>query len=300
MAFDHTTLDLFARIAGGSSFSKAAKLMGLSPTAATQRIQALEADLGVKLLNRTTRAVSLTPEGQIFLGHAKAIMTSMEDARTDLAGGITNIKGELRITGPASFRHWFLVPHVAEFLKLYPDVTIHLDITDRVVDIVEEGIDVAFRVGVLASSTLMARKLMDNPRLLVASPQYLADYGVPLTPQDLAQHNCIVLGRADHWRLSSSDGVLHDIQVSGNLATSNGGAMTEATVAGVGIGIKSFYDIQDYLSAGSLIPVLPTYTIEPQWAIWAVRPPNERIPARVRVFIDFIAEKLKTSQQTAL
>ncbi|MEG3618501.1 LysR family transcriptional regulator [Magnetovibrio sp. PR-2] len=293
MSFDPTTLELFVRIAALGAFAKAGREFGLSPTAATQRIKGLESELGVQVFNRTTRAVSLTPDGETFLGHAERILTDIEDARSDLAGGVQNIKGELRVTGPASFGRLYITPAIAEFLETYPDVRVRLDLNDNVVDIVEQGYDVALRIGALASSTLVASKISDNPRVLVAAPSYLEKRGTPTQPQDLTVHNCIVLRDTRSWQLRDPAGDIHDVRIGGTFVTNHGDAITEAAVAGVGIGLKTLRDVRQHLADGDLEEVLRDFVIEPEWNLWAVRPPSEVVPARVRVFIDFLEQKFK-------
>ena len=291
MTFEPSTLKLFVRVATLAAFGKAGNEFGLSPTAATQRIQGLEAELGVKLFNRTTRAVALTADGEVFLGHAKRIIEAIEDARSDLSGGTKNIKGELRVASSASFGRRYVAPYIAEFLRTYPHVRIRLELSDSVVDIVEQGFDLALRIGTLASSTLVARRLVENPRLLVASPAYLESEGRPQRPDDLASHNCIVLADNRNWKLRDASGNLHDVRATGNFATNYGEVITEAALAGTGIALKSLWDIQHLLAEGSLLPVLEDYTVEPVWSLWAVRPPGQLVPARVRAFIDFMVMK---------
>lgn len=293
MSFDQKSLELFVRVAGLGAMGKAGQEMGLSPTATTQRIQALEHEVGARLFTRTTRAIALTGDGELFLGHAKRILANMEDARSELAGGGAVIKGDLRVTGSASFGRRYIGPYITEFLERYPEINVRLELTDTVFDIIEQGFDVALRIGSLPSSSLIARKLADNKRLLVAAPSYLARAGHPRDPHDLLNHNCIVIGEQRVWRLKGGDGDIQDMRVSGNFATNFGESATQATLAGNGIAQKSLWDVHDLLRDGALVPVLPRYTIDPQWALWAVRPPSPIVPARVRVFIAFMEEKFK-------
>ena len=239
MSFEPSTLKLFVRVAALGAIGKAGREFGLSPTAATQRIKALEEDLGVKLFNRTTRVVVLTADGELFLGHAKHIIANIEDARSELSGGNTNIKGELRVASSLSFGRRHIGPYVAEFLRIYPDVSMRLELSDGVIDIVEQGFYLALRIGTLTSSTLVARKLADNPRLLVASPVYLKEGGHPQQPEDLAAHNCIVLGDNRTWKLRSEDAETHEIRVTGNFTTYYGEMTTQAALADMGIALKS-------------------------------------------------------------
>lgn len=293
MSLEPSTLELFIRVATLGAFGKAGREFDLSPTAATQRIQGLEKELGVKLFNRTTRAVALTADGEVFLGHAMRIIASIEDARSDLSGANTNIKGDLRVAGSASFGRRYMAPYIAEFLREYPDVRVRLELSDGIVDVVEQGFDLALRIGCLTPSSLVARKLVDNPRLLVASPTYLKSMGRPKKPKDLMAHNCIVLADNRNWKLRDRSGTAHEVRVTGNFTTNYGEVTTEAALADAGIALKSLWDIRHLLESGSLRPVLDQYTIEPLWSLWAVRPPGQMVPARVRAFIDFMESRFQ-------
>lgn len=293
MDLDVKSLRLFVRIAAIGAIGRAGQDFGYSPTAASQRIQSLEAALGAKLLNRTTRTVSLSADGEVFLAHAKKIINDIDDAVDDLQGNGTAIRGELRVTASASFGRRYIAPFIGEFLRDHPGVTINLELSDGVFDIVQHGFDLALRIGVLAPSTLMARKIADNPRILVASPRYLNERGRPEVALDLADHNCLMLGENRVWKLRDENGNQSAIPIRANFVTSYGEAITEAAVSGVGIALKSKWDIIEQLSAGSLVEILPDHVVEPQWSVWAVRPPGRTISARVRLFTDFIEQRLK-------
>ena len=293
MGFDSSTLELFVRVSVVGAIGKAGREFGLSATAATQRIKSLENELGVKLFNRTTRVVTLTAEGELFLIHANRILSSIEEARTDLSGGLQNIRGQLRVTSSASFGRRYIAPHIADFLRCYPDVSVHLELSDSVIDIVEHGFDLALRIGTLESSTLIARKLADNHRQLVASPAYLASAGIPNHPQDLLSHNCLVLAGNRKWQLRDQNNKIHEVRVKGSFSTNYGEVITEAAYADAGIALKSVWDIRHLLADGSLVPVLARYTVEPLWQLWAVRPPGPEVPARVKAFIDFMESRLR-------
>lgn len=297
MAFDLKTLELFVRVAAMGALGKAGEDMRISPTAATQRIQALEADLGAKLLNRTTRAVSLTADGEAFLVHAQHILDCAEEARAAISASRCQIFGELRVTASAAFGRSQIVPHVSEFLQLYPEVKLKLDLNDAVVDIIEQGYDLAIRIGTLASSSLMARKLIANPRLLVASPDYLERAGQPATPADLKNHSCVVLGETRNWSLADRTGNIIETRVSGSFTTNFGEAVTEAVLQGLGIGLKSIWDVTHLLETGRLVHVLPDYSVAPEWQVWAVRPPGRVMPPRVQAFINFYEEKFRHAAQ---
>eukprot|EP00903_Cladosiphon_okamuranus_P001383 g1381.t1 len=294
MSVDLKSLELFVRVAALGAIGKAGAEFGLSATAATQRLQALEATVGTQLLHRTTRVVSLSTDGEIFLAHAKRILGDVEEALADIRPDPRDIKGELRVACSASFGRLHIAPHVTEFLDCHPGVSLQLAMTDSVVDIVEQGLDMAIRIGTLASSTLKARKLAESPRFLVAAPNYLERHGFPTCLDDLRDHNCLAREDMRTWSLADRDGTVHDIKTTGNFASTSAEAITEAAVSGLGIARKCAWEISDHLAAGTLRRVLTDYSVSPYWNIYAVRPPSRLPSARVRAFTDFLEAKFKT------
>ncbi|MBU2982829.1 LysR family transcriptional regulator [Lentibacter algarum] len=292
MSFDLKTLELFVRAATLGAIGRAGAEFDFSPTNASQRIKALEAELGVKLMNRTTRSVSLTPDGEVLLENAKRILDELEDVRTVLTQSKDAVSGALRVTASASFGRAHIIPFIPEFVALYPNVSLELDLSDTVVDIVEKGFDLAFRIGPLAPSSLLAQKIDANPVWLVASPEYIEKAGHPQTPQDLSHHACMPLGKTQNWRLVGADGVEHDVPVSGPVSVNFGDAVGEWVVAGMGIGRPALWHAGPDLLAGRLVRVLPDYDVVPQSNIWAVRPPGRLMPARVRAFLSFMQDKI--------
>lgn len=294
MNLDLKSVELFIRIAALGAIGKAGDELGLSPTTASQRIQALEDVIGSRSLVRTTRSVTLSAEGGVFLAHAKKILADVEDAVSDLQGDNKILKGELRVTASASFGRRHIAPFVGEFLDEHPELLIHLELSDGIFDIVQHGYDLAIRIGTLAPSTLKARKIAASPRLLVASPAYLLKNGTPQLPKDLTNHNCLALGENRGWTLNDVRGSATEIKVSGNFTTNYGEAVTEAAAAGQGIALKSNWDVIGHITEGTLLTVLPDYRVEPEWNVWAVRPPSRIIPPKVRLFTEFIEQKLNT------
>ncbi|QFT30707.1 HTH-type transcriptional regulator DmlR [Labrenzia sp. THAF82] len=292
MSIDLKSLELFVRVAALGAIGKAGTEFGLSATAATQRLQALEATVGTQLFHRTTRAVSLSTDGEIFLAHAKRILGDVEEALADIQPDPRDIKGELRIACSASFGRLHIAPHVTEFLDRHPGVSLQLAMSDSVIDIVEQGIDIAIRIGALAPSTLKARKLAVSPRRLVAAPSYLERYGIPSSLDELKTHNCLAREDMRTWSLAAPDGTVHDIKTSGNFSSTSAEAITEAALSGLGIARKCTWEIADQLAAGALRPVLGSYSVSPFWKVFAVRPPSRLPSARVRAFTDFLESKL--------
>ncbi len=297
LSFDLKSLELFVRVAALGAMGRAGAEFNLSPTNATQRMQALEANLGVKLLNRTTRSVSLTPDGDVFLDHAKRIIDNAEEARQVLSNAATSASGLLRVTASATFGREHIVPFVPEFLNQHPDVTLDLNLSDMVVDIVEQGYEVAFRIGELAPSTLLAQKIDASPEWLVASPDYLEREGAPHSPADLASHACLPLGSTRSWSLIGPDGKQHQFPVSGPVTVNHGEAMSELVRAGLGIGQAALWHVGPHLLSGQLVHVMPDYKVTRETNIWAVRPPGRVMPARVKAFLDFFQQRIiKTNQ----
>lgn len=293
MSFDLKSLELFVRAATLGAIGKAGTEFGLSSTAASQRIQALEHAVGAQLLHRTTRTVSLSKEGEVFLAHAKRIIETVEDALTEVQSNRSAIKGELRIASSASFGRMHIAPYMAEFLETHPNLSVQLHLSDSVFDIVENGFDLAIRLGALAPSTLKARKLAPCPRKLVATPQYLSHHGTPKTPADLEAHKCLIRGDQRSWKLRASDGSVIEAKIDGPFVTNLAEAVTEGVLSGIGIARKCEWEITDQLAAGSLVTVLDDYTVLPEWNIYAVRPPSRNAPSRVRAFTEFLVTKLK-------
>ena len=291
MSLDLKSVELFVRVAKLGAMGKAGAEFGLSPTATTQRIRALEKTLGTPLLNRTTRVVTLSADGEVFLTHAQKIVSDIEDAISDVQSDTSVVRGELRIAGSASFGRRFIAPYVGEFLEAHPESSILLHLSDTVFDIVEHGYDLAIRLGTPTSSTLQSRKLAPNPRIVVATPAYLERCGIPRHPDDLRAHNCLTLGETRSWTMAAPDGTVSETKVQGNFSTNYAEAVTEGVLSGIGIARKCQWEIAEHLAAGTLVPVLEGYTILPEWNVFALRPPAKQAPARVRIFTDFLKSK---------
>ncbi|MCA0936515.1 LysR family transcriptional regulator [Vibrio alginolyticus] len=282
-------LKLFVRLASSQSISMAGHELGLSPAVASAHINKLEEGLGVRLVHRTTRKVSLTEEGQAFLPYAEEVLASVEAARSAVGVGYGNPTGTLRVTAPASFGRMHLIPALKGFMQQYPDLTVDFRFSDSIIDMVEGGFDVAIRVAELKDSTLVARKLAPDRRIVVASPEYLEKFGTPKHPQDLANHECIILMGMDNWVFKTSNSTL-SIRTSGRFRTDNGDAMRDATVDGLGISINSIWSVYKQLQRGELVEILPDYPLAMDASIWAVYPSSRLIALKVRAFIDYFAE----------
>lgn len=293
MSLDPKSLELFVRVVALGAIGKAGAELGLSRTAATQRIQDLEAAVGVQLLHRTTRTVSLSVDGEIFLGHARRILEDIEDAFSDLQNDPATVSGELRVASSASFGRKHIAPHVAEFLDTHPKLSLQLHLSDSAFDIVENGFDLAIRLGEVSPSTLKMRKIGESARTMVASPGYLARNGTPSVPTELRGHNCLIRSDVRLWTTRGPDAQIEDVKVSGSFNTNLAEAITEAALSGMGIARKCRWEVVEHLEAGELTEVLPDYTVLPEWGIYAVRSPSRIPPPRVRAFTEFIADRFK-------
>lgn len=287
-------LRLFVRIASTHNISLAGKELGLSPAVSSSHINKLEDGLGIRLLHRTTRKVSLTEEGQAFLPHAQDVLDSIETAQASLGVGSVSPQGKLRVAASASFGRMHLLPALNGFLKRYPELMVDLHLSDSVVDMVEGGFDIAIRDAKLNDSTLIARKLSPVTRMLCASPSYLTEYGEPQSPDDLLNHNCINLIGIDTWVLNTPTGP-KSIKTKNRLRTDNGEAARDAAIQGLGITLCSSWCCYQQLERGELVQILKDYPLVSETAIWAVYPSSRLLAPKVRLFIDYLSENFGDS-----
>ncbi|UEM22717.1 LysR family transcriptional regulator [Skermanella mucosa] len=277
-------LSILVQAVAAGSLSGAARRLGVTPTVASRRLAALEERLGVRLMHRTTRSVSLTAEGETFLPHAQAMLEIAEAARASLAPAEQGVSGLLRVTAPASFGRKVVAPIVPGLLDANPDLRIDLELTDSVVDIVAAGIDVAVRIGRLRESTLIARRLAPNTRLLCAAPSYLERRGTPRTVESLAEHECLVLSGTGSWPFDAG-GKAREIRVSGRFASNSVEAVREACIGGLGIALLSRWDVVTELASGTLVRIDFEALNPTEISIWAVYPSARLVPPKVRAFI---------------
>lgn len=283
-------LESFVAVATLGSLSAAARQEGIAPAMIGRRINALEARLGIKLLLRSTRSMSLTSEGNAFLEEAQRILRELNDLESRISQGSVRPSGHLRVTAPAGFGRRHVAPLLPAFTESYPDVTISLDLSDRLVDLIEEGYDCAIRIGELEDSRIVGVRLADNKRVIVAAPAYLQRHGRPNTPDDLMQHNCLSFGQqgnqAKGWLLRQN-GNLRAIRVKGNLACSDGSVLHQWTLAGMGLAWRSLWEVQEDIEAGRLLTVLDEYAAPPN-GIFALMPERKHLPQRLRLFLDML------------
>lgn len=290
MHFDLLDIAVFVRAAALGNLTAAAHDLSLSTSTASARLRRLEESLGTRLLYRTTRQLSLTGDGQQFLSHAEHLLATAEQAKQAVGRGAEAPHGQLRVTAPASFGRQHISPALPAFLAAYPGITLDLRLTDQLVELVDAGIDVALRMGALPDSTLVAKPLAPSQRVICAAPAYLAARGTPRHPEDLRAHNCLIFGNQSSWRFDTPLGETA-IAVRGNLRVDNGEVIRDAAVAGVGIALKSTWDVSGQIRRGELVTLLDEYPILPHVSIWAVYPSRHLVPAKTRAFVDFFAER---------
>lgn len=285
---------LFLRVLDLGSISAAARSLDLSVAVASQRLKRLERDLGVRLLHRTTRQLHPTPEGLLLAEQGRVLVEDLEALADGLRRTGSGVAGTLRVTMSSTFGRLYISPLLPEFLALHPGVRVSVDLNDVMVDLVSAGMDMAIRIGTLDDSSLVARQLASNRRLLCASPDYLRRHGAPKTPADLAAHECLLLvgsqGRQDTWRLWDGDREVA-VRVAGRIESNQGELLRDAAIAGLGIALHSSWHVNEDLRAGRLQVVLPDYPL-PDSGIHAVMPQRRLVPPRVRAFVEFLAEKL--------
>lgn len=283
---------VFVKVVGAGGLSAAARELGLSPAMVSKRLSRLEARLGGRLLNRTTRRLSLTEEGARYYERAAQILAEVEEAEALVGAGRVAPRGTLRVSAPAAFGRRHVAPLVKDFTARYPELRIHLDLDERIVDLVEDGFDVAIRIAELEDSTLVARKLAPNRRVVCASPEYLRRHGTPATPADLARHNCLVVttrdSRQDLWPFAGPDGP-QTVRVSGMLTCNNGEVIRQWALDGLGLALKSTWDVGEDLREGRLRAVLAEH-VQGGVSVYAVYPHRQYLPAKVTAFVDYLQQ----------
>ncbi|MBN7807848.1 MULTISPECIES: LysR family transcriptional regulator [Agrobacterium] len=282
---------IFVEIASGESLSSAARRLGTTPMTASRRLANLEAEVGVRLVHRTTRSVALTVEGEDFLPLARMMLEAELSSRAIFETGRTSIAGTLRLTSPAVFGQNVVIPLVRKLRHSYPSLRVDLTLSDNVLDIVALGLDLALRLAPMRDSGLVARQLAANPRVLLASPDYLASAGTPTTIADLEKHECLALHAMPHWPFDIA-GKVELVKVSGGVSSNSVAAVREAAIQGMGLAMLTYWDVKDELQQGRLVEVGLKDGSAEDLAIWAVFPTRQHVPARVRAFIKLLEEAL--------
>ncbi len=288
-------MEVFVRVVDLGGFSAAARALRMTPSAVSKLIARLEARLGARLVNRSTRKLQLTPEGSAFHDRAVRVLADLDEAERSAAAGATP-RGRLRVNTNVPFGTHYLIPLLPGFLERHPEVTVEVTLTDTVVDLLEDRADVAIRVGPLKSSQLVARKLGESRMMLVASPAYLSARGTPQTPGDLARHNLLGFSfarQSNGWPFRDADGSASAVVPTGNALVSDGESMRLLVLTGLGISRLSLFHIGPDIEAGRLVPVLEAYNPGDTESIHAVYVGGGHLPARVRAFLDYLVERVQ-------
>lgn len=281
-------MEIFARVVTAGSLSAAGRELGLSPAVVSKRLKRLEDRLGTRLLQRTTRQIALTEAGRGFHDRIVQILASIDEAESFVSRRSDVARGTLKVSAPTTFGRLHIAPYLGAFLAANPGLTVNLVLSDEFVDLVKDGIDVSIRIAELTDSSLVARRLAPNHRLLCATPAYLAEHGTPKTIAELSRHTLLATASQDPWRVEGPDGPV-TVHVEGRLRTNSNEVVREAVLAGLGIAYRSTWDVGPELREGRLVVVLPAYRASRHVAVHAVYPSRRFLAAKVRLFIDHLA-----------
>lgn len=279
---------IFARVAAVQNLSAVGTELGLTPGTISKRIQALEDELRVRLFDRTTRSIRITEEGAKFLTHVERILAEIEGARAAVSANVDQPKGRIKISAPASLSR-FIEPAICAFMRMYPDIELHIDLSDRIVNLQEEGYDMVVRSGALTDSNLIAKRLAADRQIIAASSAYLMKYGTPQRPEELSDHSCLVLGDASQWTFERNGREI-SVRVSGRLKSDNGDLLRHAAIEGHGLIRTSELRAAPYIESGALCRVLPDYDVAAFSAIWALYPRSKYVLPKLRVLLDFLGD----------
>ena len=288
----------FAQVVENGSFARAADKLGLSTSATSRHVADLEAHLQTRLLNRTTRKVSLTESGRTFYERSVQLLADLAEAEEEASSAAAIPRGTIRLTTSVNFGVRHVGPAIAEFLARHPGVRFDISLSDRMVDLVEEGFDLAVRIGPPGAQNLVARKLGETRVVICASPDYLKRHAAPRTPEELASHNCFTYEYVtphNVWRFRDPSGVERSVRIAGNLHSNNGDILAEVAARGGGIVFEPAFIVGPEIKAGRLVPLLQDF-MPPPVAIYAVYPSRKHLSAKVRVFVDFLLEKMGSEQ----
>lgn len=288
----------FAQVVESGSFAKAAERLGLSTSAASRHVADLEAHLQTRLLNRTTRRVSLTESGRAFYERSVQLLADLEEAEQEASSAAVVPRGTIRLTTSVNFGVRHVAPAIAEFLAQHREVRFDVSLSDRIVDLVEEGFDLAIRIGPPGADNLVARKLGETRLVPCASPGYLARRGAPRTPEELAKHDCFTyeyVNPRNQWRFRDRAGDEHAVRIAGSLHSNNGDLLAEVAARGAGIVFEPAFIVGPEVRAGRLVPLLQDYE-PPPLPIYAVYPSRKHLSAKVRRFVDFLIARYAQAQ----
>ncbi|NRD75645.1 LysR family transcriptional regulator [Shewanella sp. VB17] len=279
----------FVAVAETESFTQAAQRLGISTAQVSRQVSALEIRLATKLFHRTTRKVSTTEVGRIYYQHCRQVLDGLEEAERVITNLQSSPRGTLKITAPVTYGEKTLAPLINDFIAQYPELEVKINLTNQKIDLIDEGYDLAIRLGQLEDSTMMAKKLSTRTLYVCASPRYIDTFGIPHSLSELNQHNCL-LGTIDYWRFQEN-GKTRNIRVKGSLNCNSGHALVDAALKGIGIIQLPDYYIIPYLADGRLVPLLENNS-QPDAGIWALYPHNRHLSPKVRMLLDYLSEAL--------
>lgn len=279
----------FVYVAEYESFTKAAKKIGISTAQVSRQVSALEQRLNIKLLYRTTRKVSLTEEGRVFYQHCRGVLDGLDAAEQAVTNLQSKPQGMIKLTTPVTYGEQQLMPLVNDFMVQYSDIEVTAFLSNQQVDLIEEGYDLAIRIGKLRDSTMMAKKLSSRTNFVCAAPSYIEKYGIPHSLTELGQHNCL-LGTLDYWHFKES-GKEKNIRVTGSVRYNSGYSLVDAAIKGLGIVQLPDYYVQKHLESGELVSLLDNFR-EPEEGIWAVYTHNRHLSPKIRLLLDYLAAHL--------
>jgi len=290
----------FSSVVEAGSFARAAQRLDVSVSAVSRHVSELEAHLDARLLNRTTRRLSLTETGRAFYERSVQLLSDLAEAEEAAHAGTASPRGTLRITCAITFGTRHFAPVIASFAARYPDVRLDIDLSDRAVDLVDEGYDAALRIGLIGSQQLVGRKVAETRMICCAAPAYVARHGAPKKPEELARHRCLTyeyLGARNTWRFRAADGEEHAIRVSGPLHSNSGRFLEAMAVEGLGIAYEPDFIVGPDLHAGHLVRLLERWEL-PSSPIYVVYPSRRHLSAKVRAFAEHVAEAFRTPAWT--
>ncbi|WP_372941298.1 LysR substrate-binding domain-containing protein [Shewanella sp.] len=279
----------FVAVAETDSFTAAGKRLSISTAQVSRQVSQLENRLNTKLFYRTTRKVSLTEEGSVYYQHCRQVLDSLDEAERAISSLKDKPQGLIRMTAPVTYGEKFVMPIVIDFMQQYRDIEVVCELTNRQLDLVEGGFDLAIRLGRLTNSSMMAKRLTNRSQYVCAAPSYIAQFGTPYTLSELSQHNCLI-GSQSHWNFIDQ-GKAKAVKVSGSLSCSSGLSLLSAAISGLGIVQLPGYYVNDAIEAGQLVVLLAPYQ-QPKEGIWALYPHNRHLSPKVRLLVDKLSQEL--------
>lgn len=292
-------MKVFIQVVESNSFSAAGRKLRMSAALVSSRIARLESHLAIRLLNRTTRKVSVTDAGQVYYEDSIDILRRVEEAENRLSDQTGVARGVLRVTASNFFGQYYISHLIPGFIKQNPHIRVQFQVTDRLVDLLAEGIDLAVRASVMQDSNFKTRVLAPSERFIVASPLYLEKHGIPQTPHELVDHNCLLLrfpgSRQFRWRFKEGEEV-YELDISGTLDSDNSNVIKDWAIAGCGLTLKSIWEVEQEIREGRLVTVLTDYMPQDEF-LHVVYPYERHVPPKVRLFIDYLVARMKQERQ---